>query len=164
MESVQGTEGFAKEDLLTKCIIPCMFYMPAEANVCPRALHYEMIRAVVQHSGHERIVDRVDIRHCRWAFVDNGFLLQFLLYLNDTKLNMDIDEPADIANMERLVNTQGVSQRETCYNILGWVYKEQGNTARAMECFKKSTEEKPFHNAAFWHIAFWCMENLIYLP
>ena len=101
-----------------------------------------------------------DNHHGNCAFIDGQFLHFFLLYLNHNKLKMNSDAATDIALMKWLLTLQCISHRETCYNVLGCVYKEQGNTVRAIECFKKSIEEKPFCNAAFWHVAFWCIGNI----
>ena len=65
----------------------------------------------------------------------------------------------DIANLERLANANGISHTETCYNLLELVHKEQGDSVRSMECWKKSIKVKPLLNAAFWHIAILCFET-----
>ena len=159
VQSVQELDGFAKEDPLKNYIIPCICFTPVEKTVCPSALHYEMIRTAGQSSYLEHILVPTDVIYGDWAFVDGQFLLQFLLFHN--KLNMESHVITDIANRERLANAKGISHRETCYNLLGWVYKEQGDTVRAMECWKKSIEVKPLLNAAFWHIAILCFETII---
>ena len=159
-ESIPGYSCTTVEDLLKKYIIPCVYYLPLEKSVTPTALCYEMIRTV----GQERAVGidfiRTDTCYSDWAFVDGHFLLHFLLYLNHSKLNMDIHASGDTDNMEMLLNTRVISHRETCLNLLGWVYKEQGDIVRAMECFKKSIEVKPYWNAALWHIALLCFESI----
>ena len=148
LQSVPGHSCTSVEDLLKKYIIPCVYYLPLEKSVTPTALCYEMIRTV----GQERVISLADTYLSDWAFVDGHFLLHFLLYLNHSKLNMDTHASGDIDNMEMLLNTRGISHRETCLNLLGWVYKEHGDIVRAMGCFRMSLEVKPFCNAAFWHI------------
>ena len=140
------------EDLLKKYIIPCVYYLPLEKSVTPTALCYEMIRTVGQERAEGSDFIFTDTFRNGWAFVDGHFLLHFLLYLNHSKLNMDTHASGDIDNMEMLLNTRGISHRETCLNLLGWVHKEQGNIVRAMGCYRMSLEVKPFWNAAFWHI------------
>ena len=148
LQSVPGHSCTSVEDLKKKYIIPCVYYLPLEKSVTPTALCYEMIRTV----GQERVISVTDIIFSDWAFVDGHFLLHFLLYLNHSKLNMDTHASGDIDNLEMLLNTRGISHKETCLNLLGWMYKEQGDIVRAMGCFRMSLEVKPFCNAAFWHI------------
>ena len=140
------------ENLLKKYIVPCVYYLPLEKNVTPTALCYEMIRTVGQERAEGSVISYIDIILSDWAFVDGHFLLHFLLYLNHSKLNMDTHASGDIDNMEMLLNTQGICHRETCLNLLGWLYKEHGDIVRAVRCFRMSLEVKPFWNAAFWHI------------
>ena len=137
---------------MKKYTIHCVYYLPLEKIVTPTALCYEMIRTLGQEIAEGRANGVTDDFFSVWAFVDGNFLLHFFLYLNHNKLNMNSYVTTDIANMERLLNTQGINHRETCLNLLGWVYKEKGNIVRAMECFRMSLRVKPFWNAALWHI------------
>ena len=65
---------------------------------------------------------------------------------------------ADINNMEWFIyatdrdNDFRCSHRDTCLNLLGWVYKDQGRIDTAVECFRKSLEIVPVGNAAVWHL------------
>ena len=152
LQSVPGHSCTTVEDILKKYIVPCVYYLPLEKNVTPTALCYEMIRTVGQERAEGSPFNPADILLSDWAFVDGHFLLHFLLYLNHSKLNMDTHASGDIDNMEMLLNTRGISHRETCLNLLGWLYKEHGDIVRAMGCFRMSLEVKPFWNAAFWHI------------
>ena len=152
LQSVPGHSCTSVEDLKKKYIIPCVYYLPLEKNVTPTALCYEMIRTVGQERAEGSPFNPADTLLSDWAFVDGHFLLHFLLYLNHSKLNMDTHASGDIDNMEMLLNTRGICHRETCLNLLGWLYKEHGDIVRAMRCFRMSLEVKPFWNAAFWHI------------
>ena len=136
------------EDIMKNYVVPCIYYLPIEKNVIPVALCYEMMREDGQNPVQRDLFDSFS----QWANVDGHFLLHFLLYLNHNKLDMQSHVSADIDNMKWLLNSQHISHRETCLNLLGWVYKEQGNIVRAMECFKKSLELKPSCNAAILHI------------
>ena len=129
VQSVQELDGFAREGLLKNYIIPCIFSTPVEKTVCHSARHYEMIRTAGQSSHLEHISVPTDVIYGDWAFVDGQFLLQFLLFLTHNKLNI-----TDIANWERLANANGISHTETCYNLLGLVHEEQGDSVRSMEC------------------------------
>ena len=67
---------------------------------------------------------------------------------------MTDDAYADIDNMVNLVDDSDeseLSHQETCLNLLGRVFKEQGNTDRAETYFTKSFKLKPHCNAAFQH-------------
>ena len=133
-----------------KLLSPCEAFLPTEREVTPVALCYEMMRFVgVPHDSTDNL--RSDfLRHS--AVVDGQFLFHFLLYLNHSKLNMTPNVAADTDSMEWMVNTKEISHRETCLNLLGWVYKDQGRVDRAVECFQTSLEYKPVANAAVLHL------------
>ncbi|MEW8547205.1 MAG: hypothetical protein AB2693_27150 [Candidatus Thiodiazotropha sp.] len=151
LDATQGILDITVETLLKYAIIPCVCYLPTEKDITPTALQYEMIRTVGTPATSTNELDKIDKYYSEWVFVDGQFLLQFLLYLNHHKLNMGFQASADIQNMELVINTKDISHRETCLNVLGWVYREERNFERARECFKMSLEIKQFCNAAFWH-------------
>lgn len=128
---------------------PCVVFLPTETDVTPTAICGEMIRSLGMPPGSRD--EGLDYWY-DWAIVDGQFLLHFLLYLNHSKLNMASLAAADIDNMEHVINTRNISHRETCLNLLGLVYEEEGCDERAVECYEKSLEIKPEHNAAFWHL------------
>ena len=153
LDATQGIPTITTENLLKYAIIPCVCFLPTEKDITPPALHYEMIRTVGTLSCTSTDeIEHIDKYYSEWVFIDGQFLLYFLLYLNHHKLNMESLTAADIASMELVVNTENVSHRETCLNLLGWVYKEEKNIERAAECFRLSLETKPVCNAAFWHM------------
>ena len=87
-----------------------------------------------------------------WSFVDGIFLQYFLLYLNDTELGNKAD--AHEEEMQRMVNTDNISHKATCLNILGWIYRTNGCLDKAVSCFEKSLKTEHTHNAAYWHLCF----------
>ena len=155
LEEAEERTNITTEYILTKLVSPCVVFLPAEQDVTPPAICYEMIRSAGMPPGSRN----VKYHWYDWAIVDAQFLLYFLLYLNHAKLNMNSHVAVDIDNMEWVINTRDISHRETCLNLLGWVYKEQGRTDRAVQCFQTSLEVRPEHNAARWHmrdIDSWC--------
>ena len=133
-----------------KLLSPCEAFLPTEREVTPVALCYEMMRFVgVPHDSTDNLC--LGFLH-HSAVVDGQFLFHFLLYLNHSKLNMTPNVAADTDSMEWMVNTKEISHRETCLNLLGWVYKNQGRVDSAVECFQTSLEYKPVANAAVLHL------------
>ena len=144
------------KDFLTDVITPCIVFLPTENDVTHIAINYEMIRSV----GVPFPSNPYKTYWYNWAVVDGQFLFHFLLYLNHSKLHQSYKAKDDIKNMEQTINKRNVSHAETCQNLLGWVYKEQGHIDKAFECFRKSLKIQPFHNAAVWHVCFLICETL----
>ena len=138
-----------RDHILNQVLTPCVVFLPTEAHVTPVAICTEMIRSrgMPPGSRDERRYFWYD-----WAIVDGQFLLHFLLYLNHKKLKMGIHAAADVENMQSVIASKTVSHTETCLNLLGWVYKEESSTDRALDCFQMSLALQPEHNAAVWHI------------
>ena len=128
--------------------VPCLVFLPAEGDLTPLALCYEMYRSIGSPpEGKENWHD--------WAVVDGKVLLYFLLYLNHRQHGMEEQAAVDMDNILRLIQTdQFLGHKETAYNLLGWTYMERRLVAKAMECFKKSLAIKSTHNAAFLLLAF----------
>ena len=156
LETTRGIWEFTPEYLIRNVIIPCVYFLPTEKSVTPAALCYEMERIRDPRPESDDDLCWLD-RICHdWAFVDGNFLLHFLLYLNHDKLNMTGRVAADIDNMNKLLARHNakysISHRETCLNLLGLVYNEQGNAERAKRCFTESLQIKPQCNAASQHM------------
>ena len=145
-EDVLPLEGNTAEELLEKCIIPCVVYLPAEKDLTPTAICYEMNRSLgFPDDDREYWYD--------WAIVDGKILLYFLLYLNRRHCGMEAHASADVENIRWLIETDKYLQhRETALNLLGWINKERGRVDSAVECFRESLTIQPTHNAAFWHL------------
>ena len=84
--------------------------------------------------------------------MDGTFLHPFLSHLNHVSLGKISEASNDIINMEQIIETRDVSHRDTCLNLLGWVYKQQSHTQKAIDCFKRSLKISPLHNAAHMHL------------
>ena len=140
------------EHMTNHVFVPCIVFFPADGNVTPDAIRYEMIRFVDDTPGYTGGLKYSYLREC--AVIDSLFLFYFLLYLNHSKLNMGSHVSADISNMNYTINASDrygndkCSHKEACLNILGWVYKDQGRVESAVECFRRSLEIKPRGNAA----------------
>ena len=59
-----------------------------------------------------------------------------------------------ISEMVSLIDDDIPMHKETSLNLLGWVYKDIGNTQKAVDCFVKSLKLQPENNAAYWHLCF----------
>ena len=156
LETTRGISDVTPQYLLRNVIIPCVYFLPTERNVTPAALCYEMERMRGPRPDSDDDLCDHDRLCGDWAFVDGNFLLHFLLYLNHKKLNMTDHVTADIDIMSALVSKYNTDIRlchvETCINLLGWVFKEQGETKYAENWFRASLRIKPQCNAAFQHM------------
>ena len=155
MEITGARSDLSSEYLLRNVIIPCIYFLPTEENVTPVALCYEMRRTRYPGTNSGDALCTHDKNRGDWAFVDGNFLLHFLIYLNHKKLNTteDVQFNIDLWKAE-----MPVSHTETCYNLIGWVFKGQGKTGPAELCFTESLRMKPHCNAAFAH-----MVDLLYI-
>ena len=145
-----------EKDILTDIVTPCIVFLPTEQDVTPVAINYEMLRSVGTHLQENPFLPF----WVGWSVVDGRFLFHFLLYLNHSKLHQSYNAKDDIKNMEHIINAVNVTHPETCLNLLGWVYKEQGHIDKAVECFRRSMKVQPFYNAAVWHICMLICETL----
>ena len=50
-----------------------------------------------------------------------------------------------------------------CYsgllNLIGWAFRDIGNTDKALSCYDNSLRIVPFHNAAVWHVSILAFEK-----
>ena len=158
LETTRGISDVTPEYLIKNVIIPCVYFLPTEKSVTPAALCYEMerMRGPRPDSDDDLCWHDEDYGDC--AFVDGNFLLHFLLYLNHSKLNMTDHVKVDIDNMYKLEKSSrndsySLCHRDTCLNLLGWVFNEQGHTVLADLYFNISLKIKPHCNAASQHLA-----------
>ena len=147
-ENCSNVHGINTKELLSRYITPCVVFLPTEADLIPLPLRFEMSRTPPGDLfGRHSLEFWYD-----WTVIDGNFLLLFLKYLNHKKLEMESDAERNIREMENLINVVEISHRETALNILGWVFKEEGNVSRAVEYFLKSLTIEPVHNAALIHL------------
>ena len=138
--------GCSYDELFHRLFMPCVVYLPAERDLTPPALCYEMDRSVDSPTEGKR-------DWYNWAVVDGKVLFYFLLYLNHHHLGMKLNAAADLLSLLRKVVTDDMLRhRETACNILGWLYKEKGFTAQARTFFSSSLIRRPRHNAASLHL------------
>ena len=155
LETTPGISDVTPEYFIRNVFISCVYFLPTERSVTPTALCYEMERMRGPRPDSDDDLCMHDRRRGDWAVVDGNFLFHFLLYLNHNELNRTQQVNADINNMHRLLarnNAQRLSHRETCFNLLGWVFNEKGYNTRALHCFRKSLKIKPYCNAAIIHV------------
>ena len=130
-------------------IAPCIVFQQTERDLTPVALRYEMMRSI----GTPPELRDMSRYWYNWAVIDSKCLLHFLLYLNHSKLDMPSNALDDIKTLTFILEKEpNISHRETGYNLLGWILKQQGLFREAFDCFRKSLELCPTNNAAIWHI------------
>ena len=155
LETTRGIPDVTPQYLIRNVVIPCVYFLPTEKCVTPAALCYEMERMRGPRPDSDDDLCLHDEVRGDCAFVDGNFLLHFLLYLNHKKLYRTQQANVDINNMRQLLsrnNAKRLSHRETCFNLLGWVFKTEGDTDRAETCFAESLQIKPACNAASQHM------------
>ena len=69
-------------------------------------------------------------------------------------LTMSPESDEDINMLEYIiVNDVNLGHRETGLNILGWIYKKEGNKDKARDCFQRSLQSQGVYNAAKLHMS-----------
>ena len=145
-------QGMVIKKLLRDFYQPCVVFLPNEYHITPLALNYEMIRSYGK-SPHSAKNNKL-VFCCDWGVVEDNFLAQFLLYLNQKTLRQASLSTNTVKNMIRICNKKNPCHLDTSLNMLGWVFKDRGDDDRAMECFQKSMKIQPTYNAACWHLCF----------
>lgn len=131
---------------------PCVVFLPNEYRITPMAVNYEMLRTCGTPPHN---TNNILFRYWyNWGFVEGIFLTQFLLYMKHIALEQESLATKAIGNMIRICNKKYPWHFDTSLNLLGWVFKERGDVARAVECFQKSMRTQPTYNAACWHLCF----------
>ena len=158
LETTRDISDVTPEYLIRNVIIPCVYFLPRERSVTPAALCYEMERMRGPRPESDNDLCKHDRSRGNCAFVDGNFLLHFLLYLNHKELQMTNHVKVDIDNMYELekssrIEPYSLGHRDTCLNLLGWVFNEQGHTVLADLYFNISLKIKPNCNAASQHLA-----------
>ena len=144
-----GISSDSTPEELLRDMSPCVVFLPNEASVTHIAIRYEMIRSFGM-SPESRVDEESDWYD--WGMVDGRFLRHFLLYMNNSKL---VSDPAAVSKLNMLnILEEAVSHRETCHNLLGWVYKMTGEIDLAIHQFKLSLETRSTNNSAHWHLCF----------
>ena len=139
------------EYALKNVFVPCVVFLPEETCLLPNAISYEMIR---RFGVPLEARNGTDDFWFDWAVVDAEFLVHFMLCLNHRELRMNPEAVEDVANMEKVIDVKTLSHKESCLNLLGWAYKENGDAKKAVELFCASIKIQPQNNAAYWHLLF----------
>ena len=141
------------EEFLRRQVIPCVIFLPAERLLTPPGLCYEMNRSACSPPDSKE----------KWydcAVVDGKVPLYYLLYLNHTRLGLDVNASLDTNKIRWLILTDRLlGHKETAVNLLGSIYKERGLVDRAVECFRESLNIQPSHNAASLHLQDICQNR-----
>ena len=145
--------------LLWNVISPCVAFLPTEGAITHRAIMYECLQSFCLPAT-PTILSPEYIHKHEIAYVDGLFLYHFLLYVNHVKLSQRDSSLIDILLMKTDVSTRNLSHKAACFNILGWVYKQEGLMLETFECFKESIQKKAGRNAAYWHLCFLICEQM----
>ena len=129
---------------------PCIAFLPFEKDIVPDVLRYELLRStgMPKDSRNDRLEYWYD-----WAVVDSKILLYFMLYLNHQKFEQEAEKNDDIKKIVWLVkNDFTFGHKETALNLLGWIFKQEGDVENAVICYQASLSMHNSHNAATLHL------------
>ena len=147
----QGLNRMVKK-LLATVYQPCVIFLPNEYHISPVAVNYEMMRA---YGGAPLHAHNMWFKYwCNWGVVEGIFLTHFLIYMNAKALGQSSWATEALKYMIRICINKIPYHLDTSYNLLGWVFKDRGDIARAVACFQKSLRVEPVFNAAYWHLCF----------
>ena len=142
-----------KHDLFSNLVSPCVPFLPTEAPIMPSAVVYECLRVLCLPAKPHGLKPVRAYQH-EIANVEGLLIHPFLLYLNHDKMQQQDLTCIDILLMNAVVKTRRIGHRASCLNILGWVFKREGLTPNALQCFIQSIREEAECNAVYWHLLF----------
>ena len=129
--------------------MPCVVFLPTERGIIPDALACEMDRTKEMYTGMENEPYQFWFD---WVVVDGKILLHFLMCMNHSKLGKQTEAVTDLEHIQSVLESDtNLGHKETGLNLLGWVYKQEGQELKAEECFQKSISIRKVYNAALVH-------------
>ena len=76
-----------------------------------------------------------------------------MLYLNHKKFAQEAEKIEDIKKIVWLVkNDLTFGHKETALNLLGWIFKQEGDVENAVICYQASLSMHNSHNVATLHL------------
>ena len=140
----------SKNELEKVCFAPCVSFLPTEVKLVPYPLRFEMTRTFGMYPC---LTGEKHAFWFKWAVIDGTFLLELMLFLTASSLGMPEKINEAIQNMEHVIGKDpDLGHKETCLNVLSWVYKRQGLKMKALNCLRQSVTIRQRFNAAFVHI------------
>ena len=143
--------------------VSCVAFLPTEEKIIPGVLGYEMRRAKVTTASDTAIFHF----WYNWAVVDGKVLRHLIMYLNyravggENSSTLFASVPADIRRkkdnairelQDTINDDPNLGHKETGLNILGWIYRQEGDEDKAERCFRESLKIQPAYNAANLHM------------
>ena len=168
--TTERIKDMSEPEFRKRMCVSCVAFLPTEQNVIPGVLGYEMRRAKVQPQSNPALTFHF---WYDWAVVDGKVLLYLMLYLNYRTIRQrnhstlfaevpdDIRRKTDniLKDLQNTINSDpNLGHKETGLNILGWIYRQEGDMDEAERCFLESLEIQSGYNAANLH-----MEELMYI-
>ena len=123
-----------------------MIFPYSDVRLVPVAIQFEIFRSTFNLPGSGYFwFDMV--------VVDAIVYFYFMRYLAIAKLNRYINKHVAIHNLESELKWEpNLGHCETGYNLLGWIYFQEGWIRRGIEYFRMSWAIRPHHNAAKFHM------------
>ena len=164
-ETTERSKDMPEPEFRRDMCVSCIAFLPTEERIIPGVLGCEMRRAKMTTDANSTAIFHF---WYNWAVVDGKVLRYLILYLNYRKI-VDRDSssssfasvPADIRRkkdnaireLQNIINDDpNLGHKETGLNILGWIYRKEGNNDEAERCFRESLEIQPAYNAANLHL------------
>lgn len=165
-ETKRGIKDMPEPQFRKNMCVSCVAFLPTEQNAIPAVLVYEMKRSKVLPQSNSMPTFHF---WYDWAVVDGKVLLCLIEYLNYKTISQrshlkcfaDIKRQTDnvIKELQNTINDDpNLGHKDTGLNILGWIYREEGDMEEAERCFRESLEKQSAYNAANLH-----MEELMYI-
>ena len=141
-------EDMSRNKFMCKFWAPCVPFSAIEKDVIPEALVHELPLPGLPEEG-AALPQLFYDRYAAFIGVDSKILLIFLLYLNHSRLGMEVVAEQDLLVLELfLEDDMLLGHRATGYNLLGWGYMQKQYRDKAAECFQISLALKGMKNAA----------------
>ena len=145
-----ATHNVSCKSAIRTVYVGCVRFARSDTELAPLPLRYEMYRSIGTPPG-----SRNDVQYTWFdtATVDGKVYLYFLQYLVYSQLNKPANKQVAIDNLVWVLGDDpNLHHTETAYNLLGWIYVQEGRIPEALRCFVTSWEIRPNHNAAKFHV------------
>lgn len=160
---------YTLQHILTKCLAPCIVYLPTEELIAPFAIKLEMFRS----SGCQ-LDDLSDSQYKNIGVCDSIIFMHYLTFLYNHEIgDSDQMDTAIILMLDTLSRETNLGHRDAAWNLLGHCSVMKNDFAYAFHCFIQSMSirveadnpryqlrNNQLNNAAKWHIALLCYRLL----
>lgn len=142
--SVNCIERINDKTLYKHCAF-CVVFTNHETHCIPDELRCEMNRV-----PSEQVTELDDKKTwLKWACVDSLPYLYFLVFELSGKIGDRQEKSRALGKLKSCIETENLNHKETALNLLGQCLEKEDWLDEALECYRKSLEERSEFNAAF---------------